>query len=72
MDRVALVPDPLTRETRCWHCGRAVAGKRRARYLYRGDRPNSAIIEDWHQCPCGAYQNIRRSTEITARSLARA
>jgi hypothetical protein len=71
MDRVALVPDPLKQETLCWHCGRGVVGKRRARYLYRGDRPNSAIIEDWHQCACGAYQNVRRSTEITVQSLPR-
>ncbi|HTJ28177.1 MAG TPA: hypothetical protein VMA36_18610 [Candidatus Limnocylindria bacterium] len=70
--RVALRPDPPAQQTRCWHCGSAVgAGKPNARYLYRGDRPNVAIVEDWYRCGCGAFQNVRRATEITVRSLNR-
>ena len=65
MERVELRPDPLVDEPHCWHCGRAVTGKREARYLYRGQRPRTAIVEDWHRCACGAYQNVRRSTAIT-------
>jgi hypothetical protein len=70
--RIALRPDPTAQQTRCWHCGSAVgAGKPSARYLYRGDRPNLAIVEDWHRCACGAFQNVRRATEITVRPLHR-
>lgn len=70
--RVALRPDPAAQQTRCWHCGNAVGtGKPSARYLYRGERPNIAIVEDWHRCACGAFQNVRRATEITVRSLHR-
>ena len=42
-----------------------------ARYLYPGDRPRTAIVEDWHSCQCGAFQNVRRPTEITVFSLDR-
>jgi sarcosine oxidase delta subunit len=42
---------------------------RAARYLYLGDRPRTAIVEDWHPCPCGAYENIRRPTEIVVSHL---
>jgi sarcosine oxidase delta subunit len=66
MDRVALKTDPpAARDGVCWHCGRAVTGRRVARYLYPGDRPKSAIVEDWHACACGAFQNLRRPTEIS-------
>ena len=73
MDRVELRTDsPAVHDARCWHCGRAVVGRRAARYLYPGDRPRTAIVEDWHACACGAYQNVRRPTEITVSSLNRA
>ena len=66
MDRVELRTEPRAATgTTCWHCGHIVAGRRVARYLYPGDRPSTAIVEDWHQCPCGAFQNVRRPTEIT-------
>jgi sarcosine oxidase delta subunit len=72
MERVELRSDPpAAAQVRCWHCGLAVAGRRMARYLYPGDRPRTAIVEDWHACSCGAYQNVRRPTEITVSSLAR-
>jgi hypothetical protein len=64
MERVELRPDPLARDARCWHCRRAVTGPCLARYLYPGERPRTAVVEDWYACACGAYQNVRRSSEI--------
>jgi hypothetical protein len=49
-----------------------VGGRRAVRYLHPGDRPRTAIVEDWHACPCGAFQNVRRPTEITVSVLTRA
>jgi hypothetical protein len=70
MERVELRTDPpASRDVYCWHRGRAVAAMRAARYLYLGDRPRTAIVEDWHPCPCGAYENIRRPTEIVVSHL---
>jgi sarcosine oxidase delta subunit len=63
--------DPPQHDARCWHCGRAVEGRRVVRYLYPSDRPRTAIVEDWYRCPCGAYQNVRRPTEITVETLDR-
>lgn len=63
--------EPPLHGTTCWHCGRAIAGRRVARYLYPGDLPRSAIVEDWHACKCGAFQNVRRPTEITVSSIER-
>jgi sarcosine oxidase delta subunit len=72
MDRVELHTEPpALAGAACWHCGRSVSGRRVARYLYPGDRPRTAIVEDWHACPCGAFQNVRRPTEISISSLAR-
>lgn len=64
-----LGPEPTTV---CWHCGRTVdasAGLHAARYIYRGEQPATAIIEDWVECVCGAYQNLRRLNEITIEPL---
>jgi hypothetical protein len=64
-----LGPDPTTA---CWHCGRIIeprVGVRAARYIYRGEQPATAIIEDWIECECGAYQNLRRLNEITIESI---
>jgi sarcosine oxidase delta subunit len=72
MERVALRSQPLARAATCWHCGRDVAGRSVARYLYPGELPRVAIVEDWHHCACGAYQNVRRATEITVSPVARA
>ncbi len=58
--------------TTCWHCGRAVehsSGVHAARYIYRGEQPFTAVIEDWIECACGAYQNLRSITEITIEAL---
>jgi hypothetical protein len=66
-----LGPDP---ETVCWHCGRVVernAGVHAARYIYRGEQAATAIVEDWMQCECGAYQNLRRLNAITIEPLGR-
>jgi hypothetical protein len=27
------------------------------------------VVEDWLHCTCGAYQNVRRLTEITVEAL---
>ena len=54
--------------TLCWHCGRTIVrteGVHAARYIYRGDQPLTVVIEDWMECTCGAYQNLRRLNEIT-------
>jgi hypothetical protein len=65
MERVELCSDPpAARDARCWHCRRAVTGRVVARYLYPGERPRTAVVEDWYACECGAYQNVRRPTEI--------
>lgn len=49
----------------CWHCGRTVdLQMRTTRYLYRGELPSTAVIEDWVPCDCGAFQNVRRVNEI--------
>ena len=56
----------------CWHCGAQVErgrGFHAARYLYRGDQPSTVVVEDWIECECGAYQNVRRLNEITIESL---
>ena len=55
----------------CWHCGTAVDlnGVRAARYIYRGDQPLTALVEDWIACKCGAYQNLRCVNEITVETL---
>jgi hypothetical protein len=58
-------PEP---STPCWHCGRTIdnaSGLHAARYIYRGEQPLTAVIEDWIECECGAYQNLRRINEIT-------
>jgi hypothetical protein len=69
--RVALRSSPPMTATSCWHCGSAVLGPRAARYLHPGERPHTAIVEDWHRCACGAYQNVRRPTEITISAVVR-
>ncbi|HEX3468349.1 MAG TPA: hypothetical protein VHT05_09755 [Candidatus Elarobacter sp.] len=64
MERVELRPDPPACAARCWHCRSTVSGPSIARYLYPGERPRTAVVEDWYACACGAYQNVRRSTEV--------
>lgn len=65
MERVELRSDPpAARDARCWHCRRPVVGLTVARYLYPGERPRTAVVEDWFACMCGAYQNVRRPTDI--------
>jgi hypothetical protein len=62
-------PEP---STTCWHCSRPVehnSGVHAARYIYRGEQPFTAVIEDWIECACGAYQNLRRISEITIEAL---
>ncbi|MGD1067517.1 MAG: hypothetical protein ABR975_11930 [Vulcanimicrobiaceae bacterium] len=63
--------DPPQHDATCWHCKRIVAGRKVVRYLYPSDRPHMAVVEDWYRCPCGAYQNVRRPTEITVQTLQR-
>lgn len=59
----------------CWHCGAIVErghGIYAARYMYRGDQPSTAVVEDWIECACGAYQNVKRLNEITIETLGNA
>lgn len=63
-----------TTETLCWHCNRPIDDGNSvpaARYLYRGDQPATAVVEDWIECSCGAFQNVRRLNEITIEPLGR-
>ncbi len=56
----------------CWHCSRTIdrgLAVHAARYLYRGDQPSTAVVEDWLECECGAYQNTRRIAEIHVEPL---
>ena len=65
----SIAPGP---ETPCWHCGQAIerSGTSIAgRYIYRADQAHTAIVEDWIECSCGAYQNVRRLNEITVESV---
>ena len=65
-------PEPATP---CWHCGGPIersVGVHAARYIYRGDQPLTVVIEDWMECACGAYQNLRRLNEITVEPLGNA
>jgi sarcosine oxidase delta subunit len=68
MERIVMRPLGAAPQIACWHCGQPIdqaGGSRAGRYMYRGDQPLTAIIEDWIHCGCGAYQNVRRLTEIT-------
>ena len=59
----------------CWHCSRTIDREiavHAARYIYRGDQPATAVIEDWLECECGAYQNVRRMSEITVETIKKA
>jgi hypothetical protein len=72
MERITMRPIGAEPSTPCWHCGRPVAldgGAHAARYLYRGEQADTAVIEDWIECTCGAFQNIRRLNEITVEPL---
>jgi hypothetical protein len=56
----------------CWHCGQTLGlddGLHAARYMYRGEQPFTAIVEDWIECACGAYQNLRSLNEIIVEPL---
>lgn len=61
--------EPMREQVRCWNCARPLAGRRVARRLYPGSLPGSAVIEDWHRCPCGSYVNVRRTTSLTFEAL---
>ncbi len=72
MQRIVMRPIGAEPNTPCWHCERPIVyanGVHAARYLYRGDQPFTAVVEDWIECECGAYQNIRRLNEITVETL---
>lgn len=74
MERIVIRPIDDVGETPCWNCGRAIErtrGHLAARYLYRGDQRYTALIEDWFECECGAYQNVRCLNEITIQKLGR-
>jgi hypothetical protein len=72
MERVVMRPIGAPPQALCWHCGVAIdraAGIHAARYLYQGDQPSTAIVEDWIECVCGAYQNVRSLNEIIIESI---
>ena len=59
-------------DVRCWNCDRPIDPRgriRTARYLYRGEVPTSMIVEDWFECDCGAFQNVRRVNEVVVDKL---
>ena len=67
MRPIGPVPDAV-----CWHCAQTIDRDGAAvtvRYIYPGDQPFTAVIEDWMHCPCGAYQNVRRLSEIHVEAL---
>jgi hypothetical protein len=68
MEKITIRPIGAEPHTVCWHCGRPIerdGESHAARYLYRGEQPDTAVIEDWIECACGAFQNVRRLNEIT-------
>jgi len=72
MERITMRPIGSVPEAICWHCSRTInrdLAVHAARYIYRGDQPTTAVIEDWLECECGAYQNVRRMTEILIEAL---
>lgn len=72
MDRIVMRPIGTKPDVDCWHCGRSIERSgtlHAARYIYRGEQPSTAVIEDWIECECGAYQNVRRLNEITVEAL---
>jgi hypothetical protein len=72
MDRIVMRPVGVTPKAACWHCGAEItneAGTHAARYIYRGDQPLTAVVEDWVRCACGAYQNVRALNEIFVEEL---
>jgi hypothetical protein len=67
MERIIMRPLGTVPAVVCWHCSRTIDRElavHAARYIYRGDQPSTAVIEDWLECECGAYQNLRRMSEI--------
>ncbi len=72
MERIVMRAIGAVPETVCWHCSRTIdpdVAVHTARYIYRGDQPFTILIEDWLQCACGAYQNVRRMSEIRVEAL---
>jgi hypothetical protein len=72
MERIVMRPIGPVPEAVCWHCSRTIdkdVAVHAARYIYRGDQPFTAVIEDWIECACGAYQNIRSMSEIVVEAL---
>jgi hypothetical protein len=72
MERIVMRPIGSTPDIVCWHCSRTIDRElaiHAARYIYRGEQPFSAVIEDWVECVCGAYQNSRVMAEIRVEAL---
>jgi hypothetical protein len=72
VERIIMRPIGPAPEIVCWHCSRTIDRDRSvhaARYIYRGDQPFTAIVEDWMECECGAYQNARHMSEIRVETL---
>jgi hypothetical protein len=72
MDRIIMRPLGTVPDVICWHCSRPIdrdLAVLAARYMYPGDQPYTAVIEDWMECECGAYQNSRRLSEISVEAL---
>jgi len=74
LERITMRPVGASAETPCWHCQRPIheeTGLHAARYLYRSEQPQLAVVEDWIHCECGAYQNVRHLSEITIETFGR-
>jgi hypothetical protein len=72
VERIVMRPIGANPDVVCWHCSRTIdmeTSVHAARYIYRGDQPYTAVIEDWMECACGAYQNTRRMSEIHVEAL---
>jgi hypothetical protein len=72
MQRIIMRPLGAVPDIVCWHCSRTIdrdLAVHAARYIYRGDQPDTAVVEDWMECECGAYQNVRSMSEISVEHL---
>jgi hypothetical protein len=72
VNRIVMKPVGKAPATTCWNCGAPVdnaSGVHAARYIYRSEQPLTAVVEDWIECACGAYQNLRCLNEISVETL---
>lgn len=62
--RIRFTPlDETQAPPRCWNCGRPVFGHTEATFIY--PREEHALVDQWIECECGAYQNVAHPHRIT-------